>query len=374
MAAINSNDIYRHIQTLGETFNVLKESLPNTEHQDIGYLLEMTRIGINDTIPIPPICLEVVGLTESSTLGTLGNFSTVIGKAKSKKTFLITMALATAIKNDLILDKFKATFPEDKSKVLFFDTEQSKFHVQKVVKRVCHLAQVSEPRNFECFGLRSLSTQERIEAIEYALNTIPGIGLVVIDGVRDLVKNINCPEESTDIVGRLMRWSEDKNIHIIIVLHQNKGDNNARGHLGTEVINKAESTISVTRDAQDTSISIVEAEYCRDKDFLPFAFKIDERGIPYVLNEWQPPKEGKRTQSPFDYPKEAHIKILKDVFQRSPKPKYKELWQEVKYVFQQYGITGGDNRAKEWVKYYENQDMVLKSVGEERYPTYTLSI
>jgi hypothetical protein len=171
-----------------------------------------------------------------------------------------------------------------------------------------------------------------------------------------------------------MRLSEEKNIHIIVVLHQNKGDNNARGHLGTEDINKAESTISVTRDAQDSSISIVEAEYCRDKDFLPFAFKIDDRSIPYVLNDWQPPKEGKRTQSPFDYPKESHINILKDVFQRSPKPKYKELWQEVKYVFQQYGITGGNNKAKEWVKYYENQNMVQKSVAEERYPTYTLSI
>ena len=374
MAEINSNDIYRHIQTLGETFNELKDSLPNSERHDIGDLLERSRIGINEMIPFPPICLEVVGPTESSTLGTLGNFSAVIGKAKSKKTFLITMALATAIRNDLILDKFKATFPEDNSKVLFFDTEQSKYHVQKVVKRVCHLAQVTEPKNFECFGLRSLSTQERIEAIDYALNNIPCIGLVVIDGVRDLVKNINCPEESTDIVGRLMRWSEEKNIHVIVVLHQNKGDNNARGHLGTEVINKAESTISVTRDTHDSSISIVEAEYCRDKDFLPFAFKIDERGIPYVLNDWQPPKEGKRTQSPFDYPKETHNKILKEVFHRSPKPKYKELWHEIKYVFQQYGIAGGDNRAKEWVKYYENQDMVLKSIGEERYPTYTLSI
>lgn len=373
MAEINTNDIYKHFQTIGETFNVLKKSIPDAERRDIAALLERSRIGINEIISIPPICLEIIGPMKSSTLGTLGNFSAVIGKAKSKKTFLITMALATAIRNDLILDKFKATFPEDKSKVLFFDTEQSKFHVQKVLKRVCHLAQVSEPENFDCFGLRSLSTQERIESIEYALNTIPGIGFVVIDGIRDLVKNINCPEESTDIVGRLMRWSEEKEIHIIVVLHQNKGDNNARGHLGTEVINKAESTISVTRDTQDSSISIVEAEYCRDKDFLPFAFKIDDRGIPYVINEWLPPKDGKRAQTPFDFPKESHIKILNEVFQRNPKPKYKEIWQEVKYVFQQYAITGGDNKAKEWVKYYENQNMVLKSMGE-RYPTYTLSI
>jgi hypothetical protein len=373
MTKLNNEDIHRHFVSLNQSFNELRESIPAPEHEDINTIIQRARISPLEEVPIPPVCLEITDKMQSATIATRGNFSAVIGKAKSKKTFLITMALATSIRNEKIQDKMKASLPDDKSRVVFFDTEQSRYHVHKVVKRVCYLSETMIPNNFDCYCLRSFTPKLRIEVIEHILSTTDGIGLVVIDGVRDLVKDINNPEEATDIVGNLMRWSEEKDIHIIVVLHQNKGDNNARGHLGTEVINKAETVISVTRDSQDSSISIVEAEYCRDKDFPPFAFRIDDKGLPYVLNDWQPPKEGKRTQSPFDYPKETHIKILTDVFQRNPKPQYSEFWQEVKYSFQQYGLPGGDNKAKEWVKYYENQDMVTK-VRDGKYNSYQFRV
>jgi hypothetical protein len=374
MTKLNITDIKQHLDIIGQEFSNQGESEPMSEHEDVNSILKRTRISPKDIIDIPPVCLEILGPMGSSNFGTLGNFSAVIGKAKSKKTFLITMALATAIRNGTVLDKFKANFPEGKNKVIFFDTEQSRYHVHKVVRRICHLTENMQPDNFDCFALRSLPTYKRRETIEHVLNTVPGIGIVVIDGIRDLVKDINSSDESTEIINLLMKWSEEKHIHIIVVLHQNKGDNNARGHLGTETINKSESVISVTRDTHDPSISIVEAEFCRDIDFPAFAFKVDEKGIPYVLNDWQPPKEGKRTQSPFDFPKEAHLNILKDVFQRSPAPKYKDLWQEIKYSFQQYGISGGDNKSKEWVKYYENQGYLTKvKDGVSKYQIYSLS-
>jgi hypothetical protein len=44
-------------------------------------------------------------------------------------------------------------------------------------------------------------------------------------------------------VGDLMQWTGEKNIRIQTVLHLNKGDDNARGHIGTELNNKAESLL-----------------------------------------------------------------------------------------------------------------------------------
>lgn len=373
MTKLNKSEIEKHINIISHDLTNQTESKTSTEHEEINLILQRAKISPQDVIDIPPICMEVIGRMESSSFATLGNFSTVIGKAKSKKTFLITMALATAIRNGTIFEKFKANFPENKSRVIYFDTEQSRYHVQKVVKRICHLTENMQPENFDCYAFRSLSTYKRRKAIEHVLNTVPGIGLIVIDGIRDLVKDINSSDESTDIVNLLMKWSEEKDIHIIVVLHQNKGDNNARGHLGTEIVNKSESVISVTRDTHDPSISIVEPEYCRENDFPAFAFKIDEKGMPYVLNDWQPPKEGKKTLSPFDFPKETHARILKEVFQRTPNPKYKDMWQEIKYSFQQYGISGGDNKAKEWLKYYENQ-LLVKKIKDDggKYHTYVL--
>ncbi len=50
-----------------------------------------------------------------------------------------------------------------------------------------------------------------------------GIGLVIIDGIRDLMYDINSPSESSELINLLMRWSSEYNLHIHTVLHLNKG-------------------------------------------------------------------------------------------------------------------------------------------------------
>lgn len=359
--------------------NYFKDILKNGSHEiivndDLGEVLRKSRVTLTEDLKEPPVCLEIISNSDNSTLATLGNFSAVIGKAKSKKTFLITMALAAAIKNDSLLEKFRANLPETQNTVLLFDTEQSKYHVQKVVRRICNLSELNEPPNFHCYGLRPFTTDERIELIKNAIFSLEGIGMVVIDGIRDLVKDINSPEEATKVVSLLMKWSEEKNIHIVVVLHQNKGDNNARGHLGTEVVNKAETVISVTKDTQDPLISIVEAEYCREKDFPPFAFRIDHNGLPYILNEWTQTKEGKKAASPFDYPKEGHQKILNDVFSRNANPQYKEFVGEMRYSLEQYGLPSGRNKAVDFITYYTKGGLVTQeTTSTGKHPTYKLS-
>ena len=42
----------------------------------------------------------------------------------------------------------------------------------------------------------------------------PDIGLVIIDGIRDMVYDINSPGESTRIISKLMQWTDDRQIHI----------------------------------------------------------------------------------------------------------------------------------------------------------------
>ncbi|MCU9931164.1 mobilization protein, partial [Escherichia coli] len=76
---------------------------------------------------------------------------------------------------------------------------------------------------------------------------------------------------ATMIVSKLMKWSEEKNILIVTVLHQNKGDNNARGHIGTELNNKAETVLSVSKSSDNEMVSIVQAEMCRNLEPESFA-------------------------------------------------------------------------------------------------------
>ncbi len=204
---------------------------------------------------------------------TLGNFSAIIGKAKARKTFLATMfAAAAAGKQDI----YKKFIPKIRGSVIYIDTEQSKYHVQKVVKRV--KAMVGSESNISMFALRPYSPAERVELIDRILDEEENARLVIIDGVRDLITNINSEEQSTEAVTRLMKWTADHNIHIMCVIHQNKADANARGHIGTEIQNKSESVISVT--TEDTN-AVVKNEYSRGMGFDEFSFTIDS-GIPVV--------------------------------------------------------------------------------------------
>lgn len=60
---------------------------------------------------------------QGSVIGTLGNFSASIGKAKSKKTFNVSAIVAAALKNGTVL-RYVAELPEEKGR--FFMWTQNK--------------------------------------------------------------------------------------------------------------------------------------------------------------------------------------------------------------------------------------------------------
>ena len=103
--------------------------------EDFAALWKSIRLKVTDTYDVPPEILWVNG----STIGTLGNFSASTGKAKSKKTFNISAIVAAALTNDEVLH-YSACLPPDKRKILYVDTEQSRYHCHKVMERILRLA------------------------------------------------------------------------------------------------------------------------------------------------------------------------------------------------------------------------------------------
>ena len=173
-----------------------------------------------------------------SVIGTLGNFSASTGKAKSKKTFNVSAIVAAALTNGECLG-YSAEFPDDKRTVLYFDTEQSPYHCQKVIRRAIELAGLPtdrHPDNLFFSQLRAQVPDTRLEIIDRAIATTPNVGLVVIDGIRDLMFDINNATESSRLINKLMEWTDNNQIHIHTVLHLNKSDDNVRGSCrhGTE--------------------------------------------------------------------------------------------------------------------------------------------
>ena len=233
------------------------ETIPSRE--ELAVFIEEAAVSVTNNYEEAPAVLMV----DDAVIGTLGNFSASIGKAKSKKTFNVSAIAASALSGRTVL-RYRSMFPENKRKILYIDTEQGRHHCQQVLKRILRLAEMPDdmvPENLIMLSLRKFAPRVRLLIVEEAIGTTPDLGLVIIDGirdflydinsssesteVRDFLYDINSSSESTEVISKFMQWTDDKQIHIHTVLHQNKNDEHARGHIGTELNNKAETILQV---------------------------------------------------------------------------------------------------------------------------------
>jgi hypothetical protein len=246
-------------------------------------MLESSRITLNGEIKPPPPVIQVDNLSPYPiTIFSEANISVIKGRAKSRKSFAIAMLTAAAVSDAIIYRKF---ISRTTGVVVYFDTEQSSFYVQQAYKRIYEMSNGNRINDrFFCYGLRKYNPAERLEAIEWVFDNMPNLGMVVIDGIRDLIKDINSPEESTMISSKLLKWSEESGAHIVTVLHENPSDGKLRGHIGTELMNKAETVLRVEKlEGKEHHISKISCDMVRGfLDFEPIYFTINEN-IPEVL-------------------------------------------------------------------------------------------
>lgn len=286
---------------------------------------------------------------------TLKNISLISGKAKSRKTFLTVLIIAAYLGylNDLIV-----TNENKEGIVLVFDTEQSPYDLHVMMKKICTMLEIKNPDRLKAFGLKTLTPEEKVKFIDYVIQNTPGVILVVIDGIRDLVFDINSPEEATKISVILMKWAAENNIHIINVLHQNKGDGNARGHLGTELVNKSEMVLSVNKES-DSTISTVEAEYCRRLEFNPFSFIINDKELPELCTMPEKKPEGRRPINPNLLPEEKHFEVLDKIYRQlnSQYPTYTELQN---YIIEGFDFAFALSKSREYISHYMTKKWITK--------------
>ena len=215
-------------------------------------------------------------------------------------------------------------------------------------------------------ALRKFSPEIRLALAEQAIGSIPDLGLVIVDGIRDFLYDINSPSESTDIISKFMQWTDDKQIHIHTILHQNKNDEHARGHIGTELNNKAETIMQVEVDKDDKHISIVEAIHIRDREFEPFAFRINEKALPELVASYQSKEKkiGRPAKEAFDpyreIPEQIHRAALDAAFANGNIGTYDSYLERLKECYGQQGVKLGHNKAVKVATFLSNKRMVVK--------------
>jgi len=237
-------------------------------------------------------------------------------------------------------------------------------HVLTVAERVKCMVDDFKRNRFETFTLRPFSIEDRLIALEELFIQYPNIGLVIIDGIKDLVSEINNEKQSTEIAAKLLEWTHKFDIHIVVVLHQNKGDDNARGHLGGELQNKAETTVSITNRKYN---SVVKPVSTRNEEFQPFGLALktvminnQEIVVPYVETDLKTDSRGKVSKQAIK-PENISIDVHKNILSElstvciSKSVNKTEGKKMVKEIAKKHQLDFGISKAQEFLQYYEKK-------------------
>jgi hypothetical protein len=260
---------------VGDLIDFAKQSLDfKLEFTNKIQTLEQCRLNIEDELNKPPALLEILQGKNSIKICKRANITSLKGKSKAGKTTTAVMLMATLLMRGKLMDKFYC--PYDNLNLIVFDTEESKYDALTMIRIMCKLRGITKhPKNLTAFSLKTFNAKRRIRYLrEYIYNN--EVDVILLDGVKDLVRNINSPEEATDISDEVMRWNEERNCQIIGLIHENKdlSNTNMRGHLGTEFTNRSESVISSNREPDNESIFTITDDYPRGREkFEPISWK-----------------------------------------------------------------------------------------------------
>lgn len=222
-------------------------------------------------------------------IGTYGNFSFISGQPKTKKSFLISL-ITSVFLNKTKQNRYGRDMMSHRGErcAVHFDTEQGDFHSQRVFRRPFEMNKSDDLGCYHTYALRRVSYSTRIDFIEYKLQQLHkdglDIGLVIIDGIADLVSDVNNIEESNEVVQRIMTWSSVYNCHIMVVIHLNFGSEKSTGHLGSFLTKKCETELMLETNEGDDNIVGVKCKRSRNFSFKPFSFSVNSEGHPYVLD------------------------------------------------------------------------------------------
>ena len=265
------------------------------EHADI-IREELGQAGLPTTVTPEVVCLEKMRITPEKALRPMaflfrlfgkpcfprGELVAITGKAKSGKTYLTTMLMAACIAPRVLALERQTDDADTKPlRVLWYDTEQSDESTQDILRNRLLPMRGGDMQLLEVFNVRGVPWQQRRQLLGVAVDYCKP-DLVIVDGIRDLVNDINDGVLAQEVMEELMQLATARMCCITCVLHQNKGseDHNLRGWIGTELMNKAFEVYACEK-LLPQRIFKVEQTMTRKYDIeQTLYFEVDGRGLP----------------------------------------------------------------------------------------------
>ena len=345
-----------------------------------------------------------------------GELVAACGKAKSGKTLFLSVIMAACLTEKVMalerhtenVSHTDSTDNTDKKplRVLWVDTEQSQQSTQDIiVNRIiplienCHtdstddtdsthscqaqplpkaLSEISEisvcekksvgsvrsvcdlDSTFFAFNLRGLGFEKRRAVVEAAVRTVQP-DIVIIDGIKDLITDINDAVQATHIMEHLMALAQRYNCCIVNVLHQNKSeaDRNMRGSIGTELTNKAFEVYECEYLERHKVFRVTQTLSRRQRMNRRLCYALSKEGLPETCDEpqEQPRDELGRWMS-VKSKSEALVKLFNEAMEGRTQRKFNEL---MAVALKKYGVADAKTYY-DLVKEAEEQGIIRKVI------------
>ena len=178
--------------------------------------------------------------------------------------------------------------------VVYVDTErnlseQLPYALQSIQMKAGY-NRADHPSNFEYISLLQINRKDRFATLNECLNHFKKSTnnplFIVLDVSTDCIEDFNKTDKSMELIDLMNMAINEHNVIFLCLIHENPKSDKARGHFGTELINKASTVMQVgfEKDANQNDTDIIRVKYlkCRSTArHTPFYIKysIEAKGL-----------------------------------------------------------------------------------------------
>jgi len=176
-----------------------------------------------------------------------------------------------------------------KYKVVYVDTErnlaeQFPYALQSIQVKAGYFRS-DHPENFEYISLLQIARKDRFgtlnEYLQHLRESTSEPLFIVLDVSTDCIEDFNKSDKSMELIDLMNIAINEHNVIFLCLIHENPKSDKARGHFGTELMNKASTVMQVAfgKDGEQSETDIIKVRYlkCRSTArHTPFYMKYDE--------------------------------------------------------------------------------------------------
>lgn len=326
------------------------------EQTDYAELLKQRKYDPNK----PPPPEQIVFLIENKNIGTLQNFVTITGMQKSGKTTYMSAMIAAALTNTEKLG-LRLRLPENKRRVSYWDTEQGDYDFHNTMLKINSFCGIDKlPAHFDSFNLREDEPKEILLMLDKYLELHHDCGLLLIDGILDLIESFNDEAESKRLVNKLKQITKKHDLLALLTLHKGKTTSTTLGHLGSMADRAAQSVLMVEKNKEKGTF-VLKADYLRSADdFTPIEIYFNKAQHIWETTFYNPEQDTKVKKlqlKPHELDRSLHesnvlkIFMLKEIFD------YKILVQNVSEYY-----ARSRDWSRECVTHLIKEGLIFKTV------------